>query len=260
MSVASRPRRALGAVVATVLACATLALVPLTLTPAASAGVDGPGFEQPAVGECRSLGLDELRRLSNNEAPIDCTQPHTSRVIATGRLPKGVTWDAWQRLTRVATGICEPAWKEALGGSYGSRAMSAYSWGWFIPNASQRSRGARWIRCDLVLWGGKKTLVRLRPEAETALGTLPHPDGIAACLTLRPFVLTTCARGHAFRATGTFVIRQEAYPTPRQFRRAALRRCPARVTTDNNFRWVKRGPSRWRLGDHVVTCYSHTRG
>lgn len=244
----------------TLLAVVLLLLAPLAAVVATTVPAHaGPAFQQPAVGECRSLTRDQLNRASNNEAPIDCSQPHTSRVIATGRLPKGVTWGASvQRLARIATGICDPAWKTALGGTYRSRAMTAYSWGWFIPNKAQRERGARWIRCDLVLLGGGASLVRLPTDDEPALGSQPHPDGIAACLTRRTFLSTICARRHAWRATGTFVIAQKAYPTERQFRRAAARRCPSRVNSDS-FAWRFRDANRWRLGDHVVICFSRTR-
>ncbi|HEX4816047.1 MAG TPA: septum formation family protein [Nonomuraea sp.] len=233
---------------------APLAAVVATAGPAQA----GPAFQQPRVGECRALTFRELNRASNNEAPIACSQPHTSRVIATGRLPRGVNWNApIERLGRISTGICDPAWKRALGGTYRSRAMTAYAWGWFIPTKAQRARGARWIRCDLILWGGQ-SLVRLPNDNEPALGAQPHPDRIAACLTERTAFYTSCARRHAWRATGTFVIRQKAYPTERQFRRAAVRRCPSLVTSDA-FAWRFRSESRWRLGDHVVTCFSRTR-
>jgi hypothetical protein len=245
-----------GALLAVVLMLlAPLAAVVATAGPAHA----GPAFQQPAVGECRALTLEELNRWSNNEAPIDCSEPHTSRVIATGRLPRGETWDAsLRRLQRIATSICDPAWKEALGSTYRSRAMTAYSWGWFIPTKAQRERGARWMRCDLILYGGTTTLARLPNDDEPALGAEPHPNGIAACLTGRTFFSTICARRHAWRATGTFVIDQDAYPTDRQFRRAALRRCPSRVNTDS-FAWDFRSEDRWRLGDHVVICFSRTR-
>jgi hypothetical protein len=243
---------------------ALLAVVLMLLAPlagvVATAGPAqaGPAFQQPAVGECRALTWDEYMANSNNEAPIDCSQRHTSRVIAVERLPKGVTWDASdQKLARISTGICDPAWKEALGGSYASRAMTAYSWGWFIPTKAQRDRGARWIRCDMILFGGA-SLVRLPTDAEPALGTQPHPDGIAYCLKGESLAYTICSRRHAWRATGTFIMRDTAYPTAREFRRAAIRRCPSRVST-RGFVWDPPGFYHWRLGNHVVVCSSHTR-
>jgi hypothetical protein len=245
-------RHALLAVVLMLLA--PLAAVVATAGPAQA----GPAFQQPSVGECRALTFDELHRKSNNEAPIDCSEPHTSRVIATGRLPRGETWDASiRRLNRIATDICDPAWKAALGGTYRSRAMTVYSWGWFIPTLAQRERGARWIRCDLILYGGR-ALVRLPTDDEPALGSEPFADRIAACLKQETFIHTTCARTHAWRATGTFVLRQEEYPTDREVRRAAINRCPSVVTTDS-FAWRYRGVFQWRAGDHVVACYSRTR-
>jgi hypothetical protein len=245
-------RDALLAVV--VLLLAPLAAVVVTAGPAQA----GPGFEEPAVGECRDLTMDELNRWSNNEDPIDCSEPHTSRVIGTGRLPRDVTWDASeQRLTRISTGICHPLWIEALGSGYRSRIMTAYSWGWFIPTRAQRDRGARWIRCDLILWAGT-TLANLPTDKVPALGALPHPDKITACLKGETFLLTTCNRLHAWRATGTFLMRQDTFPTDREFRRAALRRCPSLVTSDA-FAWRHRDATRWRLGDHAVVCFSRTR-
>ena len=69
---------------------APLAAVIATAGPAQA----GPAFQEPRVGECRALTFNELHRPSNNEAPINCSEPHSSRVIATGRLPKGVGWGA----------------------------------------------------------------------------------------------------------------------------------------------------------------------
>lgn len=242
----------------TLLAVVVLLLAPLTVVVATAGPAQAnPGFQEPAVGECRALTYDEHNRWSNNEAPIDCAEPHTSRVIATGRLPKGVGWDAPERqLNRIATGICDPAWKATLGSTYRSRAMTAYSWAWFIPSRAQRERGARWIRCDLILYGGR-SLVRLPTDAVPALGAQPHPDRVAACLKARTFIHTACARTHGWRATGTFVMRQEEFPTDREFRRAAIRRCPSLVRTDS-FAWRHREIFQWQEGDHVVVCYSHT--
>ncbi|MFL6003369.1 MAG: septum formation family protein [Nocardioides sp.] len=216
----------------------------------------GPTFQQPRVGECRAMTWDEYMGKSDNEAPIDCSQPHSSRVIDVVRLPKGVTWGApIQKLTTIATRLCNPAWADALGRTYSSRAMTAYSVAWFMPTKAQRDRGARWIRCDLVLLAGSR-LANLPTDNVPALGAQPHPARIAACLKARTFVRTICSTPHAWRATGTFTIHQKAYPTDRQFRRAAIRRCPSRTST-STFWWQYRPKVLWRLGDHVVICYSH---
>lgn len=244
-------RGALLAVVVTLLM--PLAAVIATAGPAQA----GPNFQQPKVGECRAMSWREYMANSNNEAPVKCSQAHTSRVIATGMLPNGVNWGAPERrLNRIAVGICDPAWKRALGRTYSSRAMTAYTWAWFIPTKAQRSHGARWIRCDLVLVAGRG-LDPLPTDAKPALGAQPHPRRITACLTRRTY--TTCAHRHIYRATGTFLIRQKAFPTDRQIRRAALRKCPSRVSS-RGFAWDAHGsPDRWRLGDHVIVCFTRTR-
>ena len=243
----------------TLLALVVLLLAPLTaVVGTAGPAQANPGFQEPVVGECRALTMEEYNRWSNNEAPIDCSEPHTSRVIATGRLPRGVTWEASdQRLIRISADICVPAWKETLGSGDRSRAMTAYASAFFIPTAAQRERGARWIRCDLVLLAGR-ALAPLPTDAVPALGTQPHPDRIAACLKGEALLLTTCSRRHAWRASGTFVMRHETFPTDREFRRAALRRCPSLVSTDA-FAWGHPDANGWRLGNHVVVCYSRTR-
>ena len=97
-------RGALLAVVITLLM--PLAAVIATAGPAQA----GPKFQQPSVGECRAMSWDEYMGKSNNEAPIDCSQPHTSRVTDVVRLPKGVTRGASiDRLTTIATRLCYPA-------------------------------------------------------------------------------------------------------------------------------------------------------
>jgi hypothetical protein len=254
MAKAPTPIPARGAMLtALLMLLAPLATVVATAGPAQA----GPDFQKPRVGECRALTFDEFMRASNDEASIKCSQAHTSRVIATGQLPQGVSWGApLRRLNRIAVGICDPAWKKTLGRTYSSRAMTAYTWGWFIPTKAQRSHGARWIRCDLILVAGKR-LDRLPTDAEPALGAQPHPNRVAACLTRTSY--TTCVHRHIYRATGTFVIRQKTLPTDRQIRRAAQRRCPSRVSS-RAFAWdAHASADRWRLGDHVVICFSRTR-
>lgn len=247
--------RSVAAAVLGLLSLLSLTLVGPFATTAGAAGSTG----KPVVGECRDITLGQLWKASNKTPPIDCTEPHTSRVIAVPTLPDGLNWrSSLAKIERFVTRKCDPAWQEALGESYKSRALTAYSWGWFIPTKEQRQAGARWIRCDVILWGGTKSLVTLPTDEVPALGDLPHPDKVAVCLTRRTFVFTNCARSHAYRGTGVFVMTSDTFPGERRIRRAAVRKCPALVSSDR-FRWTFRGKTRWNLGDHTVTCYSRTR-
>lgn len=256
MSVSSLPRRALGAAVATVLATTTLALAPLAFAPPASAGdVDGPGFQQPTVGECRNLPLSEMYTRSNTTAPTDCADPHTLLVFAVPRLPKGMAWSApMEKLQITMFNKCRPAWDEFLGRSEAAREMSAYSWAWYIPTKAQRDHGARWFRCDLLLYGGSRAL-QLPDDVAPVLNQPPLPDSVALCLTLRKY-MTACSRGHAWRATGTVRMRGTSYPSARQFQ-AAGDRCRSRVHSNRYF-W--NGPSRpeWKLGNRTMVCFTKT--
>jgi hypothetical protein len=251
------PTRALGRAVAALAAAVTLLSV--STGPVSAGTTDGPGYQQPSVGECRDLDLAQAMKRSDTTAPIDCADPHTTRVVAVARLPKGLDWDdAARKLDIAAFNVCQPAFDEALGGTAGLRNMSAYVWWWFIPTQNQRAHGARWFRCDLSLYGATR-LLRLPTDETPALDGAPLPDSVARCLTPRPFRLTTCGRKHAFRATGTFRMRGAKYPTLAEFEAAADRRCPELVHSD---RWLWEGQGRlsWKLGDHTVICYTKTQG
>jgi hypothetical protein len=248
--------RPLVAALAALASVATLLLLGPLSAPASAAD---PLAGAPSVGECHQLTLKGLYKSSDHSRKVRCSRSHTSRVIKVDRLPAGVQWsDSIEKLTRVTTRSCEPKWKKTLGGSYVSRDRSAYSWGWFMPTAGQRDRGARWFSCHLILWGGSKSLVPLPTDKVPALGSLPHPDIVAVCLSRRTFVSTVCSRKHSFRATGTFTIDKRSFPGDRAIRRAAVHRCPSRVSTDT-FRWTNRTAQRWEMGDHVVVCYSKKR-
>lgn len=250
------PTRALGRAVAA--AAATATLVAVSTGPVSAGTTDGPGYQQPTVGECRDLDMTQGAQKSNGTAPIDCASAHTTRVIAVGRLPRGLGWDAAPaRLDSASARVCLPALDAALGGTASLRDMSAYSALWFIPNKVQRAHGARWFRCDLALLGGTR-LLPLPTDETPALDASPLPDSVARCLTARNFYRTTCARTHAFRATGTFRMRQDAFPTQRQFDAAVVKRCPALVSSAA-WRWSARGKDAWKLGDHTVVCYSKTQ-
>jgi hypothetical protein len=227
-------------------------------TAAADAAAGDPGYQKPAVGECRQLNLAQAYRASNSTTPIDCAESHTSRVIVVGRLPRKLSWkDSEEVLARAAARICQPAADQALGQNAKVRDRSAYSWLWFVPTRAQRSHGARWIRCDQVLYGGDRVLA-LPTDETPALSGQALPDSVARCMTSAKLYTTTCARPHAWRATGAFTLRQARYPTERQQQAVTDRRCPALVSS-RQWRWTLRGKTTWRLGDHTFVCYTKTQ-
>jgi hypothetical protein len=252
MPVPSLPQRALGAVVAIV----TLTLAPLTFAPPASAGAaDGPGFEQPALGECRNLTLAEMYTVSDRTAPTDCADPHTMLVIAVPHLPPAMSWSAPRaKLEAAFFRKCRPAWDEFLGRTEAAREMSAYSWAWYMPTKAQRDHGARWFRCDAILYGGTRAL-NLPEDTAPALPSTPLPDSVARCLTGKLY-MTACSRNHAWRATGSFRLRGAAFPSEKQFQAASVR-CESRVSS-TGYRWQHPRLAEWKLGNRTMVCYSKT--
>jgi hypothetical protein len=251
----SHTRRPIALLVGLVSVVALLLLGPLSTTGTA-VGAD-PMAGAPSVGECHNMSLKGFYKKSDRSRAVPCSREHTTRVVKVLRLPAGVSWDASNdKLTRIATRKCRPSWEKTLGGTYKSRDLTSYTSGWFMPTAGQRDRGARWFSCHLALWGGDKSLAPLPTDEVPALGSLPHPDNVAVCLTRS--ARTTCKRNHAWRGTGTFTVDQKKFPGDRALRRAAIRRCPSQVSSDR-FVWTYRSSILWSMGDHVVVCYSKTR-
>ncbi|WP_194289063.1 MULTISPECIES: septum formation family protein [unclassified Nocardioides] len=213
--------------------------------------------DRPVVGECRTLTVAEAAAASSTSAPVDCSQRHNARTIKVGTLPDALDWD--DDLVKLGAAVarrCDPAHDRALGRTHRVRAGAAYRWVWFIPTKTQREAGARWYRCDLVLSGGT-TYLPLPTTASPALPKGRLPDSIASCTTARG-VLTTCARTHAWRVTGTFVHRARTIPSDKKLRIAAIRRCPSLTTTDS-FSYARPSALDWKLGNRVITCSSKTR-
>jgi hypothetical protein len=240
----------------TLLAAAALVAGALTasVTEPASATASG----RPSVGECHDLTVAQVNAPSDSRPPVDCAQSHTTRTIRVAQLPSGTSWnDGADQISRTVERTCLPARDEALGRTDKVRDRSAYTFVWFVPTRAEREAGARWFRCDLALNGGSRMLP-LPTDETPALGGLPLPDSVARCLHPDTLITTTCARTHTWRSTGSFTLRLADHPSEKRVRTAALKRCPALVTT-GRYRWTYRGEVGWKLGDHVVVCYSKTR-
>jgi len=226
--------------------------------PAGAAGTSTAAeADRPVVGECRNLSVAEAAAASSTSAPVDCSQRHNARTIKVGTLPAALDWD--DELAKVEAAVarrCGPAHDRALGRTHRVRAGAAYRWVWFEPTKTQRDAGARWYRCDLVLPGGTK-YVALPTTASPALPKGRLPDSVASCTTA-PGYLTTCARPHAWRVTGTFVHPARTLPSTKKLRAAALRKCPS-LTTSDRFLYAWSYALDWKLGNRVITCSSKTR-
>lgn len=133
-----------------------VAALALTLVPAqtAHAAAGDPDYNKPTVGDCHDYDLAGLMKPSDTSSPVDCATTHTAKVFKVFMLPDSTSWSDEDAVSRLVTQRCSPAWREWLGWSDLTRALTAYSWAWFQPTKAERDQGARWVRCDVVLYGG----------------------------------------------------------------------------------------------------------
>jgi len=127
--------------------------------------------------------------------------------------------------------------------------MTAFVVAWFRPTRAQLDAGARWLRCDLIAYGGRTKLAPI-PDQPTAT---PLRDSIRSCLTSGRGFRTTCSRPHAWRATGVAKVRLAGYPGDQRMRQIAIQRCRDEVRQGKPywFRWQVVDTNRW-----LITCYS----
>jgi hypothetical protein len=254
----SAPHR--GTIAATLAAAFLTILAALVAVPstASAQGTGDPMFEAPTIGECKNYTREQGAASTETSAPVDCTTTHTAKVYDVVLLPSTLDWDSNESdLVRTSAKKCYPAWTETLGRTDKLRQMSAYSFYFFWPTQAQQEAGARWIRCDMTLYGGTK-LMPLPVDTLPMLPPAPLPDNVAACRAGDNLLLTTCDRSHRLRATGGVTLADGPYPGRKKFIKVATNRCPDLVT--NNRGWHAFWPSRffWKLGDRTLVCYTRT--
>lgn len=246
LSAAALVRRLLGGFVALALLTSLFAAV------ATSPANAGAGYQKPHKGECRNITWSQSSKFSNNSTPVSCALTHTYQTIATPKLSKRV-WKTKKTATAAMNDKCHKAAIEALGRPYKKELMSAYAFNAFGPTKAQRAHGARWFRCDLTLFGGKKKLAPLTVTNAPYL-TLPIPDNQAKCLTTN-FYIITCALPHFLRVTGVVKLKGKAYPGKAKVKKMAVAKCRSRVTT-NSFYYDWPTKAEWQSHYKWVLCES----
>lgn len=244
------------------LLCAVLAagvLGSLLVAPATTAA-PAAAASRPHVGDCHTLTYAESAASSEPDPAVACSRKHTSRTIRVVDVPQRTAMDDLEAVTALAYRACSPALARALGRSAATRAMSAYDFAYFLPTAAQIRAGARWVRCDVALYGGR-SLRPLPTDDSPALGRAPHPDRIARCGLLRGGALltTVCSSKHTHRAMGVRHLRGKRYPGSRRMYAIAKAHCP---DTAESRDWYATWPSEvgWRSGGlRSMVCFARTR-
>lgn len=234
----------------------TLALA-VTLAPSvgATAKAGDPDYHRPTVGECHNYTFDEMMARSDTTPVVDCAESHTGQAVSVVTLPDSVSWKDYDRALRVVSRLCLQDYYTWLGRPEVKRVLTAYGRAVFIPTLAERSEGARWARCDALLWRGKSKLSPL-PYTETPLIRVPIEDSIARCLTSNNYY-TVCDGRHVWRASGAFKINKAKYPPRKTMIKIGRKRCPDYVTTGTYiFYWPTKDA--WKTGSRAMVCYSKT--
>jgi hypothetical protein len=239
-------------VVAVALAMTALVVAgPANATADRSDGLPAPrgDVDSPVVGECHLYKYAEVNHASEKSKAIPCDQKHTAQVIAVVKVPRRIPFVDDLAVFDATGPKCYHALAKTLGGNLSFRALSAYNFAFFVPTKAEQAEGARWVRCDLILEGGR----RLMPLPTPFLSKRPLSDDVARCLLRAgPALLpTVCARRHDYRAAGIVKLKG-TYKTPRAFLSIAAKRCPAIAGKG----WVVTYPNdiAWRAGNREITC------
>ena len=230
----------------------SLSFMPVT---AASALAGDPNFHRPTEGDCHDYAYAGLYEQADTSPIVLCTERHTAKVHKVFLLPDSVSWSDLDAVGRAMDKRCRTSFEELLGRSELTHALTAYGKAWFIPTKAERNQGARWVRCDVVLFGGNTALA---PLAYDAAPLVPNPitDSVRKCLTGK-YYWTTCERSHSWRASGDFNVRKGKYPTAKQMRAIAIKKCSPMVTS-SRFHWVGPTKEAWKHDYRVMVCFSKT--
>lgn len=204
------------------------------------------------VGSCHQLTLEEYRAKSDPDPAVPCTRTHQSLTVKVLHLLAGTRRDDNASIVRQVGHGCIGA-VVARAGGWKRYDLALYRPTIFLPTQAQWRRGARWVRCDLVLIGGGSRVLQPLP-ANSDVGVLSD-ERTDLCRQGRStgYRAVACARRHQFRADTTVWMRSwRGTKTAASFaRRACLKREFA--ASDLVYEYpVSR--SEFRMGDHFAVC------
>ena len=231
---------------------ATLALAPS----ATAVEADGPHYQEPPPAQCRNYTYATAMGTTAQTQVVSCGTRHTAKSVGAFQMPESMTWST--PLDDIASAVadtCRPYYNNLVGGTDLLRRMTRFGMSLYFPTQAQKDHGARWVRCDAVVWG-RSALVPLPHQIPLLDPATPH-YAVTKCLVGANRYYTACAFTHSYRVTGGFQLAGSTYPGDAAVKRAALRRCPSYITT-RYYLWEGPDRDRWRAGNHAVLCYSKT--
>ena len=240
-------------VLATLLAL--LAGSPLaTAAQARTAGTNASSREAtyavPAVGSCHTYSFNQARKRTETSAPVDCATPHTAITIDVATV-RSLTSD---RAVSRAAQQCDRTARKTIGSL---SPKTAFSTRFFLPTKAEAKQGARWVRCDVVLLGGRNALTSLPADYLAS----PPTDATALCAvtTKKVTSATVCALEHDYRYTAHYRAKGKKYPGDARLLRSVILTCAKKVSTPKRFWAFYPDRSDWNAGLRQVSCLSHTK-
>ncbi len=154
----------------------------------------------PKVGECHNLTYKDIAAASDTKKPVDCSDKHTTRTIAVVTAPAAATRGSNDAQAYAVGKACGPALSKILGADAETRAKTLYSLAWFMPTKAQKSKGAKWMRCDVTLTDQRRAYAL---ESETPFLEEDPEDKERVCGRINPdnqdaWEIVPCAIKHQF--------------------------------------------------------------
>lgn len=206
----------------------------------------------PANGSCYNLSFTQIYPMSSSVAPVSCSGKHTTKTFKVKNVPSTVDYKhvTAAEMSKLGAQICYSTFTTTLGSTAENQHLTAYDYIFFAPSSAQRATGARWLRCDLVLLGGKSLRALTATTTPVIQGEIT--DATKRCLVTTDHLHTTCAGVHSYRSTAAFTLPGTTYRSPSQFEAKGQQLCP----TAEYYTWP--GHYSWNYGDRVLVCYDRT--
>lgn len=209
----------------------------------------------PAVGACYRLNARRARASTNDSAPVDCFDDHTTYTYHVGTFPADAVTPDLEQISRE----CANRLAEGVGLSRRRLGGTIIDWIYFEPTTTQWSAGARWFRCDAnapangrlrELPGGSAPIFDTDQIEPKYLRCISDPD-----LDGRNGQVVTCDRPHDYEWAGPFEAEATGgYPGRDRFLKIAEKPC-GRITGADSW-WVTWPlEDGWSTGDRTMTCY-----
>ena len=137
-----------------------------------------PDFHRPTVGTCYDYGLRGLSASSGPRSKVPCEESHRALLIAAPRVSGKIDRKDPEAVFDKIGARCYRALYRTLGGTQESRALTAYSIGYYLPDAGRARQGRPVGALRPRPLGGTKLMALARPAAARE----PRDDSTALCL------------------------------------------------------------------------------